>query len=148
MGVNANAMMHMCLADALQADYDMQLRKMALTAERKGAVLQKLLDVTSRHLLLLMLRGQECSRLGWLSEELHAAHAQLEGHVDRVRARVNRCVINPRSRMLHCVCVCGPTLHVLPGQRHTPAFFFLWNFQHGASAITRKCTFGGQLKQL
>ncbi|WIA17837.1 hypothetical protein OEZ85_009343 [Tetradesmus obliquus] len=72
-------------------DYDRQLHKMALAAQRKQAVLLKLLDVTSRHLLLLLLGGQEWSRLGGLSQELATAHTQLEGHVQRVRARVNRC---------------------------------------------------------
>jgi hypothetical protein len=76
----------------LQGDYDRQLHKMALAAQRKQAVLLKLLDVTSRHLLLLLLGGQEWARLGCLAQELTAAHVQLEGHVERVRARVNRCV--------------------------------------------------------
>ncbi|KAF6265073.1 hypothetical protein COO60DRAFT_1457262 [Scenedesmus sp. NREL 46B-D3] len=72
-------------------DYDRQLHKMALAAQRKQAVLLKLLDVTSRHLLLLMMGSQEWSRLDWLSQELQAAHAQLNGHVERVKARMNRC---------------------------------------------------------
>jgi hypothetical protein len=88
-------------ADA-QGDYDRQLHKMALAAQRKQAVLLKLLDVTSRHLLLLLLGGQEWSRLGALSQELQAAHAQLEGHVERVRARVNRCAALLLATPQHC----------------------------------------------
>jgi hypothetical protein len=81
-----------CFPALSQGDYKRQLHKMAIAAQRKQAVLLKLLEMTSRHLLLLLVGGHESSRLGWLSQQLTAAHAQLNGHVERVRARVNRCV--------------------------------------------------------
>lgn len=65
---------------------------MAVAAQRKQAVLGKMLDVTSRHLLLLLLGSQERSRLAALATELEGTKAQLEGHVEAVRARTNRYV--------------------------------------------------------
>lgn len=75
-----------------QGDYDRQLHKMAVAAQRKQAVLGKMLDVTSRHLLLLLLGSQERSRLAALATELEGTKAQLEGHVESVQSRTNRCV--------------------------------------------------------
>lgn len=64
---------------------------MAVAAQRKQAVLGKLLDVTSRHLLLLLLGSQERARLASLAQELSATRAQLEGNAEAVRTRINRC---------------------------------------------------------
>jgi hypothetical protein len=90
-----------------QGDYERQLHKMGIAAQRKHAVLLKMLDFTSRHLLLLLLGGQEGSRLGWLLQQLTAAHAQLKGNVERVCARVSRCVLSDtRSRVLCCFVMC------------------------------------------
>jgi hypothetical protein len=108
-----------------QGDYERQLHKMAIAAQRKHAVLLKMLDFTSRHLLLLLLGGQEGSRLGWLLQQLTAAHAQLKGHVERVCARVSRCVFLSCQGEACCVALCY--VNVCLG------------LTHGASATTWKC---------
>eukprot|EP00878_Enallax_costatus_P032597 GHUV01035839.1.p1 GENE.GHUV01035839.1~~GHUV01035839.1.p1 ORF type:complete len:609 (+),score=232.28 GHUV01035839.1:862-2688(+) len=73
-------------------DYDRQLRKMAVAAERKQAVLSSLLDTTSRHLLLLMLGSQEQQRLEVLQKELQETRKYLDNHVDAINTRTNSCV--------------------------------------------------------
>lgn len=73
----------------LQGDYDRQLRKMAVAADRKQAVLSSLLDTTSRHLLLLMIGSQELQRLQALQKELQETENHLNNHVDAIDARVN-----------------------------------------------------------
>eukprot|EP00879_Flechtneria_rotunda_P010204 GHRR01010668.1.p1 GENE.GHRR01010668.1~~GHRR01010668.1.p1 ORF type:complete len:477 (+),score=164.03 GHRR01010668.1:440-1870(+) len=72
-------------------DYERQLHKMVVASERKQAVLRSLLNVTSRHWMLLLLGSQEQQRLLMLTQELQQCQAQLKGHVVTTQARIHRC---------------------------------------------------------
>ncbi len=63
---------------------------MAVTSERKQAVLKSMLDTLSSHLTLLMVGDQEMKRLNALQLELEETKAYLDGFLQATNTRVSR----------------------------------------------------------